>query len=72
MQEKGHFAAVCRTREIHDVSKPQEGNNVKHFLGELTHIDDKSGAWMVTLLIHGTNIDFKIGADISVISDKTF
>lgn len=29
---------------------------------------------MVTLPIHGTNIDFKIdtGADISVISDKTF
>ncbi len=45
-----------------------------HFLGELTHIDDKCGAWIVTLPIQGTEIDFKIdtGADISVISEKTF
>ncbi len=39
-----------------------------HFLGELTHIDNKSGAWIVTLPIQGTEIDVKIdtGADISV------
>ncbi len=34
----------------------------------LTHIDNKSGAWIVTLPIQGTEIDVKIdtGADISV------
>lgn len=58
--KKGHFAAVCRTRVVHEVTKPPEGSNVTHFLGELTHIDDVNGAWMVTLPIQGTDIDFKI------------
>ncbi len=73
-RKKGHLAAVCRTRAVHEVNKPQEGSSMTHLLGELTHIDDKCGAWIVTLPIQGTEIDFKIdtGADISVISEKTF
>ncbi|KAI7800957.1 hypothetical protein IRJ41_017925 [Triplophysa rosa] len=73
-RKKGHFAAVCRTRAVHEVIKPPEGSNVTHFLGELIQIDDVKKAWMVTLPIQGTDIDFKIdtGADISVMSEKTF
>ncbi|XP_060723274.1 uncharacterized protein K02A2.6-like [Tachysurus vachellii] len=73
-RKRGHFAAVCRTRAVHEVTKPPEGSNVTHFLGELTQSNDVNGPWMVTLPIQGTDVDFKIdmGADISVLSEITF
>lgn len=69
----GHFAVVCRTRAVNDVCAPAEGDVATLFLGETTQAQDKS-AWTISLPILDTAVEFKIdtGADVSVISEKTF
>lgn len=69
----GHFAVVCRTREVNCVSALEEGGIATHFLGETRQVQNNS-AWTVSLPILDTVVDFKIdtGADISVIFEKTF
>lgn len=70
--KNGHFAIVCRTREVNDICAPQDGAVATHFLGETRDVQENS-AWTITLPILDTAVDFKIdtGADISVISEKT-
>lgn len=57
-----------------DVSAPQENVVATHFLGETRQAKENKNAWTVSLPIQGSEVDFKIdaGADISVISEKTF
>lgn len=73
----GHFAAVCRSYIVNEVSTHAEGNEQtprEHYLGAITQVTDSNDAWTVKLPILGVLVNFKIdtGADTSVISEKTF
>uniref|UniRef100_H2ZXM7 ribonuclease H n=1 Tax=Latimeria chalumnae TaxID=7897 RepID=H2ZXM7_LATCH len=69
----GHFAAVCRTKEVREVNV-QKSNTASLFLGSITYVDESSKPWKVNLIINGTAVNFKIdtGADASVLSEATY
>ncbi|XP_070549173.1 uncharacterized protein [Ptychodera flava] len=64
-KKTGHFAAVCRSKGVKEVTTAESGDevgSVKHslFLGEVSSAGKRQGDWQVNLKINRKVINFKI------------
>lgn len=70
----GHWARVCRSRSVNEVTETERAGQTSYFLGSVCDVNDKSEQWTVQLQVDSTPVEFKIdtGADVTVISEDTF
>lgn len=75
-KKKGHYARVCRAKQIHEVNVAATGvvnDSEIAFLGSLT-ADADSSPWMAAIKVDNQETVFKIdtGADVSAIPDTLY
>ena len=74
-KKNGHFNSVCRSvNELHTDSDSESNSDIdtKTFVGVITRGDETP--WSITIFVNDTPINFEIdtGAEVSVISTKTY
>lgn len=69
----GHWARVCRSRSVNEVTETERAGQTSYFLGSVCD-NEKSEQWTVQLQVDSSPVEFKIdtGADVTVISEDTF
>ena len=70
----GHFRAVCKSKQVHEVAQDQEGFHEDAFLGAVHGNSPGTGTWQTEVTVDGESITFKIdtGADVDVISRELY
>lgn len=75
--KKGHYARVCMSQQVEEVvteDQFSEDPDSSVFLGEIGVDSMHAHPWKADILVNGCPVSFKLdsGADVSVISEKTF
>ena len=71
MSEKGHFAAMCQTKVLHNVE--QDNPTLDSFYIDTIHDKEDSTFWMTDVKVNNTTVTFKVdtGAEVTAISENT-
>ena len=75
--KKGHYARVCMSQQVEEVvteDQFSEDPDTSVFLGEISGDSMRAHPWKAEILVNGDPVSFKLdsGADVSVISEKTY